>query len=324
MEINKPGLVSKTDTKDDKMYFLKVTAVILVITFLYLPTFYFTGAFFSFKWLLIVTLCTVPSLFALYMLDFSFLPRFIMLLGCNAGVFLTSLGLRHEINSQQYVFAFMILSLLLFNQKNKSLVVFGGAISLINGWLIFNKAFLEYAQIPVLVNVPIHELSLMNFLGTSVMVAAFVYLFIEDSHRQQLRIAFLLGTSNINFRALKEKESELEQVTQAIEQNACLAVIDPSGKIKRVNKFLCDLCGFTEDQMVGEYYRNIFQLDHFENYVEEIKSALNSGKSWRGYIENIPNPKAGKNFKLKIVVAPVKNMDGEIEKFVAIGFDSSN
>ena len=318
----KPELLHHNDTKEDKIYFVRIHLLIFLTILIYIPIFYFTGAFLSFELLTIIAAIMNPVVFLFHKNNHPNLAKISLVLACNAGVYFTSYGLGHQINSQLYCFALLILTLILFNRKNNKLLILGSFISVATAWILLDKTPLYFPIIVPPHIVPINLLERINFLGSSLMLSMFVYLFIEDSKKQQARIQFLLGTSNVNFIALKESEKKLEHIMNLIEENAIVVITNKTGEILKINQKFCDVSGYSEKELIGQNIRIISSGSHPKTFFKELWTTIKEGKTWGGDIVN--RDKNGNNYYVKMAITSLKDIDGNINEYLSISVNQTH
>jgi diguanylate cyclase (GGDEF)-like protein/PAS domain S-box-containing protein len=114
----------------------------------------------------------------------------------------------------------------------------------------------------------------------------------------------------------------LNKLSQAIEQSPVSVMItDLDGNIEYVNPKLCDITGYTEEELLGQNPR-ILKSGHtpaiqFKN----MWSAITSGHSWSGELYN--KKKNGELFWENVTISPIKNSAGENTHYLALKEDIS-
>ncbi|MBA4318718.1 MAG: hypothetical protein C0412_09975 [Flavobacterium sp.] len=120
----------------------------------------------------------------------------------------------------------------------------------------------------------------------------------------------------------KHAENELRKLSRAIEQSPVSVLItNMHGNIVYVNKKLCNITGYTRDDLIGEnpkIFKSGFQ-DQF--FYKELWSTINSGFEWSG--EMLNRKKDGELFWESVLISPLVNSNGEIINYVAIKEDIS-
>lgn len=115
-------------------------------------------------------------------------------------------------------------------------------------------------------------------------------------------------------------DERLRELSLAVEQSpTSILITDLSGRIEYVNPKLCQLTGYTTQELLGQTPR-LFNsgLTNPEIY-REMWSAIRAGKEWRGEFQN--RRKDGSFFWESAVISPLRNADGQITHFVAVKED---
>jgi len=86
-----------------------------------------------------------------------------------------------------------------------------------------------------------------------------------------------------------------------------------------VNKALCDLTGYTEDELIGQTPR-IFQGENTDrDILNDLKKTLSAGDSFQAELRNYA--KNGQPYWLDISIVPIRDNDGNVTHFTAIERD---
>ena len=86
-----------------------------------------------------------------------------------------------------------------------------------------------------------------------------------------------------------------------------------------VNKALCDLTGYTKEELIGQTPRMFQGKDTDREILNDLKETLNAGKPFQAELRNYA--KDGKLYWLKISIVPIYDDDGNITHFTAIERD---
>lgn len=119
--------------------------------------------------------------------------------------------------------------------------------------------------------------------------------------------------------ALRESEYRNNQILAAIDQTAIVAFTDTKGKITRVNDNFCKITGYSREELIGQDHRLINSGQHPKSFFSRMWADLRAGKTWTADIEN--KTKSGDHYFVRSVISPIRNVEGEIEQFIAIRFD---
>ncbi len=120
---------------------------------------------------------------------------------------------------------------------------------------------------------------------------------------------------------IRNKERELNQLFDALDKSAIVAMTDEKGIITSVNKNFCEISGYSSDELIGQDHKMINSGAHSEAFFREMWSTILSGKVWSGEIEN--RAKDGHSYFVQTVIAPLMDMEGKIIKNIAITFDKT-
>lgn len=118
------------------------------------------------------------------------------------------------------------------------------------------------------------------------------------------------------------QEEERVRYLSLIAENTDNIVIitDKERKIEYVNTPFLRLTGYAENEVMGQSPGELLQAeDQDQKQVEEMKKLFDEGKPYKGEILNFT--KNGKPYWLFMDIQPIKNMKGEVLKFLAIETD---
>ncbi|HEB81877.1 MAG TPA: EAL domain-containing protein, partial [Gammaproteobacteria bacterium] len=114
----------------------------------------------------------------------------------------------------------------------------------------------------------------------------------------------------------------LNKLSQAIEQSPVSVMItDLDGKIEYVNQQLCQISGYTEEELIGQNPRIFKSGDTPSIQFVNLWHAITSGQSWTGELKN--RTRSGHLYWENVTVSPIRNAEGEITNYLAIKEDIS-
>jgi len=120
---------------------------------------------------------------------------------------------------------------------------------------------------------------------------------------------------------LKKQMQDYEQLLNAMNISAILTVSDVNGAITSVNQHFLDLSGYRQDELVGRshelLYFDEFDRDKFKTIMQHVQN----GEVWSGEI--VSRSKEGNLYFTNTVITPVKNHEGQIEKYLGIRIDQT-
>lgn len=115
--------------------------------------------------------------------------------------------------------------------------------------------------------------------------------------------------------ALRENEALLV----AIQNYAIFSEMGPDGRFITVNDNVCQLTGFSREELLGQTYAVHQPQLGSGDFNSEIWPALRAGRAWQGEIGGVA--KNGSVYWTYAVMVPVKDADGSIRKYVSIRTD---
>lgn len=118
--------------------------------------------------------------------------------------------------------------------------------------------------------------------------------------------------ANQSIQALLEKQ-------YAIDQAVIVAITDVKGNIVYANDNLCDISGYSRDELLGHNHRILKSGIHSSEFFKEMYRCLASGKVWRGEICN--RSKAGLLYWVDTVITPQLDSNGKPSSYMAIRVD---
>lgn len=112
-------------------------------------------------------------------------------------------------------------------------------------------------------------------------------------------------------------DGNIELTFEAISQSGCGALItNNSGQICFVNPKLCEITGYSADELIGNNPRMLQSGTTARETYLALWNSVSSGRSWRGVLKN--RRKSGEAYWESISISPVKAQSGEITHFAAI------
>ncbi|MEY4503844.1 MAG: hypothetical protein RL154_136, partial [Pseudomonadota bacterium] len=144
----------------------------------------------------------------------------------------------------------------------------------------------------------------------------------KDKERILLENALDLSTKELN--ELNKKNQEKSQQLLRVQESALdaaanmIMITEKDGKVIYVNKSLCDVTGYTREELVGSYPHILSSSTHDGAFYRKIWDTILSGDTWAGEIVNLK--KDGSLYPEEMIVTPL-TQNGKITHFVAIKRD---
>jgi len=105
----------------------------------------------------------------------------------------------------------------------------------------------------------------------------------------------------------------------ALDQHAIVSISDNEGTITYVNDLFCQVSGYSEDELLGQW-QGIIKSDE-DNYLfyKEMLQTVFSGKVWHGELKN--KAKSGKDYWVDSTIVPCLDDNEEPFQFISIRTD---
>jgi PAS domain S-box-containing protein len=123
-------------------------------------------------------------------------------------------------------------------------------------------------------------------------------------------------------KSLRREKEKIGAYKKSLDQVAITALTDSKGTILDVNKNFELISEYTRSELIGQNHRIINSSHHPKDFFESMWKKIKSGEVWRGEIKN--KSKSGRTYWVETAIAPLKNSEGEINKYMAIRFDITN
>ncbi|AFK20100.1 PAS domain S-box protein [Haloferax mediterranei ATCC 33500] len=118
----------------------------------------------------------------------------------------------------------------------------------------------------------------------------------------------------------KEREERFRAFREAVEQAGhSIYMTDPDGTIEYVNPAFESITGYSEEDACGETPRLFSSNEHDDDFYADLWETIKSGDVWQGEVTN--QRKNGDQYVVNQTIAPVKDENGDIERFVAVNAD---
>jgi len=113
--------------------------------------------------------------------------------------------------------------------------------------------------------------------------------------------------------------AEQEALLKSINAQFLLSITDQNGIILSVNEPFCQFSGYGREELIGQSHSIMQSGQHGPEFWAQLWRHILSGEPWRGEVCN--RHKNGDLYWVDTVIAPMRGMDGRIERFVALRSD---
>jgi diguanylate cyclase (GGDEF)-like protein/PAS domain S-box-containing protein len=136
----------------------------------------------------------------------------------------------------------------------------------------------------------------------------------------------VLGIAFYGYRlsaAMRRVDNEREQALVdlknqklALDCHSIVSISDVNGRIIYANDQLCELSGYSRDELIGRNHRLLKSGEHDDAFYREMWETIARGDTWRGEVRN--RAKDGSLYWVDATIVPFKDDFGRITQYTAI------
>jgi PAS domain S-box-containing protein len=117
----------------------------------------------------------------------------------------------------------------------------------------------------------------------------------------------------------KSAVAERDAIALALEAHSIVVVSDLQARIISANDEFCRVSGYTRDELLGQIESITNSGAHTEAFFDDLWQSITSGQVWRGDLQY--RTKNGAPYWLDTTITPVRDVAGNIDRFVSVGHE---
>ena len=132
-------------------------------------------------------------------------------------------------------------------------------------------------------------------------------------------LGVLISTNALISKRLAATDTNLKDITAALDEHSIVAITDPKGRITFVNEKFIEISKYSESELIGEDHRILNSGFHSKEFFKDLWATIGSGKVWKGEIQN--KAKDGTLYWVNTTIVPFLNKKGKPYQYVSIRTD---
>jgi PAS domain S-box-containing protein len=141
----------------------------------------------------------------------------------------------------------------------------------------------------------------------------------KGTHTGFMAVEFDISERKAFELAIAEQNKNLQEITDALDQSSLVSIADSQGRIIKVNDIFCKTSKFKREELIGQKHSIINSGFHGKEFWRDFWKEISSGNIWNGEVCN--KAKDGSIYWVDSVIYPIRNMEGDIDKYLSIRHD---
>lgn len=125
----------------------------------------------------------------------------------------------------------------------------------------------------------------------------------------------------IKINSKKYSDNEIEALLEMFDASSIISISDSQGNILDVNKNFESTFGIKKEDALGKNYRILNSGEHDKDFFKNLWERILQKKMWKGEVCN--RTAFGENLWFEMMIRPILDESGEIEKFITIRYNIS-
>ena len=161
--------------------------------------------------------------------------------------------------------------------------------------------------------------SLRMLRETANMLLSSVGLEARDDEGSDTDLADLVKVVSELVQDRKRLQRDVDRQMSALNHHGIVSITDSSGKIVYANDRLCEISGYTQEELIGQTHAILKSGEHSPEFYDDMWWTLEAGEVWAGEICN--RAKSGEMYWVSASIVPFSDGDGKSTQYISISTD---